>query len=252
MKAVRKVFTSVLFAFLCAPVAQAETATIGVAANFAGAARALASDYREESGHNIRISIGSTGSLFTQIAMGAPFDIFMAADQTRPESIEQFGLGVEGTRMTYAVGYITLWAADPNQFEDGLSALQAADFRYLAMANPDVAPYGLAAKEALEHYGLWDSLQDHIVIGENIAQTYVMVDSFNAELGFVATSSIVSADNDYGVTWEVPLEAYNPIRQDAILLKHGENNEAAIGFLEYLKSDAAAAILGFYGYGSAE
>ena len=232
--------------------ATAETATIGVASNFAEAARALASDFREETGHQIRISIGSTGSLFTQIVMGAPYDIFMAADQTRPESIEQYNLGVEGTRFTYAVGYLTLWSSEPDTFTDGLEALQNAEFDHLAMANPDVAPYGVAAREVLEHYGLWEGLQDKIVIGENIGQVYVMVDSFSAELGFVAASNVISADNDYGVAWDVPGESYTPIRQDAILLKTAENNEAALAFIEYLQSDSAAPIMRFYGYGVAE
>jgi molybdate transport system substrate-binding protein len=157
-----------------------------------------------------------------------------------------------GTRFTYAVGGLSLWSADSGRIgADPKAALTAADTLHVAIANPDLAPYGVAAREALTAMGLWETIQPKIVMGENIGQTFSMVESGAAQMGFIATSAIeMPGSAPKGARYDVPQSMFTPIRQDAILLKAGEGNEAAIAFLDYLKSDKAKTIIASFGYGT--
>ena len=119
--------------------------------------------------------------------------------------------------------------------------------RFVAIANPDLAPYGVAAREVLQHLGLWDSLQPKIVMGQNVGQTFALVDSGAAELGFVALSALTGTDVG-GSQWIVPEDLHGPLRQDAILLTHGADNPAARAFLDYLKTPEARALIAASGY----
>lgn len=158
---------------------------------------------------------------------------------------------IAGTRFVYAVGRLTLWSTDASLIgDDGVAALHRGNFRALAIANPKLAPYGAAAKETLQSLGLWNDLQPKIVSGENIGQAFALVATRNAELGFVALASVISERNgNDGGRWDVPSTMHAPIRQDAILLKHGSDNAAAIAFLAYLRSDPARARIAALGYG---
>ena len=233
-------------AVLSRPAAAGE-ALIAVAANFAAPMQALEAAFEAESGHALTVSAGSTGKLYAQIANGAPFDILLAADTERPERLEAEGRAVAGSRFTYAAGRLALWSADPVLIgEDGAAVLRAAAFRRLAIANPDLAPYGAAAMEVLSGLGLAETLRSRIVMGENIGQAFAIAASGNAELGFVALSQV--AEDEKGSRWIPPAASYAPIRQDAALLSRAAENEAALAFLEYLKSDEARAIMEKYGY----
>jgi molybdate transport system substrate-binding protein len=128
----------------------------------------------------------------------------------------------------------------------GEEALTAGNFQKLAIADPEAAPYGAAAVETLKALELYDAIVPKLVTGENISQTLQFIESGNAELGFVALSQVIGKTN--GSQWLVPADLYKPILQDAVLLKTGEANKAAVGFLEYLKSDAAVAIIEKAGY----
>lgn len=231
--------------------ATAESALVAVATNFAEAAELLVEEFEEISGHDIEISTGATGKLYAQIMNGAPFDALLAADQERPMRLEVSGDAVAGTRFVYATGTLCLWSTDPALIDaDGAEVLRRGQFRSIAIANPDLAPYGAAAKETLQALGLWDALQSKIVSGENIGQAYALVATGNAELGFVALASVVSERNGIkGSRWEVPPAMHAPVRQDAVLLKHGSGNSAATAFLEYLRSDAARTQIAALGYG---
>lgn len=192
--------------------------------------------------------MGSTGKLYAQILHGAPFDILLAADQERPLLLERAGLAVPGSRRTFAIGRLTLWSADPERVQGDVPELLAAgSFRRLAMANPDLAPYGAAAREVLTGLGLYGALDKKIVTAENIGQTYAMVATGNAEIGFVAASGVRSTGE--GSRWDVPADLHAPIRQDAVLLSRAENNVAALAFLDFLQTDGARAIISGYGYG---
>jgi len=238
-------------ALVAAPAVRGEVALVAVAANFAEVMERLEADFEAESPHAITISTGSTGQLYAQIVNGAPFDALLAADQARPERLEAEGLAVRGSRFTYARGQLVLWSAEPDRIDaDGAAVLRNGAFRRLAMANPDLAPYGLAARQVLENLDLTTALRDRIVLGENIGQTHAMVATGNAELGFVARSYVESPRNaTAGSRWAVPETLHEPIRQDAVLLLRGEDNSAARDLLAYLRRPDVRQVIAEYGYG---
>lgn len=234
------------------PTVSAGEVAVAVAANFTDTTKSLAELFRKETGHTLSASFGSTGKLYAQIKNGAPFDVFMAADVRRPELVESEGDGVAATRFTYARGKLVLWNPRPNAFDKGADYLQQQPFARLAMANPKTAPYGLAAQQVMEHVGLFGELQPKLVRGDSIAQTFQFVASGNAQAGFVALSQVKAWPEGKGTLWSIPQEFYQPIDQQAILLKRGQNNEAAAAWLDFLKSPAAIRIIRDYGYDTAD
>lgn len=224
-------------------------ARIAVAANFTAAATEIGALFEKKSPHRASFSFASTGTLYTQISQGAPFDAFLAADRVRPGKAIDAGFAVAGSRFTYAVGRIALYSKDP-ALVTGPKTLSQAQFHKIALANPVTAPYGAAAIEVLDALGLRNALSPRFVQGKNIAQTYQFVVTGNAELGFVALSQI--AGDDKGSRWVVPYDLYEPIRQDAVLLTHGAGNEAAQAFLTFLRSPDADAVKSKFGYGSGD
>lgn len=246
----RHLFPSLILSLVLVPPAAAEKATVAVAANFSEVVERLAKDFKAESGHELTFAVGSTGKLYAQIGNGAPFDVFLAADQERPERLEGEGLAVAGSRFTYASGRLALWSPEPGRVdEDGTATLRQGDFRLLAIANPDLAPYGAAARQALENLELWDGLEGKIVMGETVGQAYALVASGNAELGFVALSYVLSPRNKKpGSRWDVPPGLHAPINQDAVLLSRAAGNPAARAFLAFLRSAEAKAVIESYGY----
>lgn len=229
----------------------AETALVAVAANFAEALESLQAQFQGTHPHRVTVVVGSTGKLYAQIRQGAPFDILLAADQARPELLVRDGLAQPDSRYTYAVGCLTLWSADPERIAtNGAQTLRAGSFRKLAIANPDLAPYGAAARETLAALGLLEDLRDRLVMGENIGQAHALVATGNAEVGLIALSYALSPRNALpGSRWDVPQGLYTPIRQDAVLLNRATNNAAARDFLAYLQSAAARALIQRFGYG---
>lgn len=227
--------------------AAAERALVAVAANFAETVELIAAQFEADTGHQLTITTGSTGTLYAQILHGAPFDALLAADSARPQRLEIEGYAVPGHRFTYAIGRLTLWSADPSRIaSNGVATLAEGDFRALALANPALAPYGLAAKQALEKLDLWDQLRHRVVMGQSVAQTYAMVATGNAELGLVALSYVLSPRTKIaGSRWDLPTHLYEPIRQDAVLLT---NNSAAREFLSFLRGAKAKAVLTQFGY----
>ena len=231
--------------------ARSADALIAVATNFAEPMEVLEADFERRSSHTIAIAPGSTGKLYGQIIQGAPFDVLLAADRDRPERLEAEGYAVSGSRFTYAIGRLTLWSADPTLIPaDGLTVLQSGAFRSLAIANPDLAPYGSAALETLAMHGLVDALSDKLVRGQNAGQAFALIATGNAALGLVALSSVLSARNTIkGSRWDVPATDHMPIAQDAVLLARAADNPAARDFMDYLRSTHAREIIGRFGYG---
>ncbi|MEF2551604.1 molybdate ABC transporter substrate-binding protein [Aurantimonas sp. A2-1-M11] len=227
------------------PPAMADTIYVAVAANFTDAANGIAAAFAAASGHEAALSFGATGQLYTQITQNAPFEVFLAADDERPTlSVEQ-GYGVAGSVFTYATGQLVLYSAEPGVMI-GPDTLEAGAFDQIAIANPETAPYGAAAVEAMKALGVYDALRSKIVQGQSIGQAYQFVETGNAEVGFVALGQV--SQTEAGARWIVPQDLYAPIRQDAVLLKAGEANPAAVAFVEFLKGDEAAAIIETYGY----
>lgn len=233
-----------------ATIASAADVLAAVAANFSGAAEQIAKAFEADTGHNMVVTTGSTGKLYAQIQQGAPFDVLLSADARTAEKLEAEGAAVAGTRFTYAVGRLALWSTDEGRIgTDANAALSDPSVLKIAIANPELAPYGVAAREALQGLAKWDSLQGKIVMGENIGQTFAMVESGAAQLGLVALSAVVNPERPAGGSHlEVPQALYKPIRQDAVLLKNGEANPAAIALIAYLQGGKARAIAAQYGY----
>jgi molybdate transport system substrate-binding protein len=225
--------------------AMAGTTHVAVAANFTDAATEIAAAFAEAGDHEAILSFGSTGQLYTQITQGAPFQAFLAADDDRPTRAVGEGYGVEGGVFTYAIGQLILYSAEAGVVT-GPETLEAGEFDRIAIANPETAPYGVAAVETMQALGVHDSLRLRIVQGQNIGQAFQFVETGNAEIGFVALGQV--AQRDTGSRWIVPQDLYRPIRQDAVLLKNGADNPAAVAFVEFLQGDEAAAIIEKYGY----
>ncbi|MAT66004.1 MAG: molybdate ABC transporter substrate-binding protein [Gammaproteobacteria bacterium] len=227
--------------------ATADILTLAVASNFAQPMQTLIEAYEAESPHRVRLSIGSTGKLYAQIRNGAPFDAFFAADRARPQRLESEGLAVSGSRFTYAIGRLVLWSPEPTRITSAGKALSRDDFSHLAIANPRLAPYGLAARQTLERMGLWETLLPRLVRGENIGQTFHFVSSGHAELGFVALSQLPrDAGNAIaGSHWVVPASLYDPIEQQAVRLRE---STAIRDFMRFIRSEQARALIHGYGY----
>jgi len=229
--------------------ALADSATIAVAANFLAPLEALEPLFEDATGHELVLVAGSTGQLYAQIVNAAPFDVLLSADAEHAERLVADGLAEAPTRFTYAVGRLALWTRDSGRFAPlGVDTLRRGDYRWLAIANPELAPYGLAAQQTLMNLGIWDSLQTRIVRGQSIAQTFAMAETRNADLALVALSQVTSYQ---GVAdfFEIPLELYAPLRQDAVLLQRARDNAAARTFVEWLRNTSRAAeVIASFGY----
>lgn len=229
--------------------ARAGTVSVAVAANFLAPMQKIAAAFEADSGHRVELSSGATGKFYAQISHGAPFQVLLSADDATPALLEREGKAVRGTRFTYAMGTLVLWSAQPGLVDAQGAVLKTGDFRHLAIANPRLAPYGLAATQVMERLGVSRRLQARLVQGENIAQTFQFVSSGNAQLGFVALSQVmVDGRIAAGSAWQVPMELYQPIRQDAVLLMPGKDSAAATALLAYLRGAKAQAIIQSYGY----
>ena len=230
------------------PDAHAARATVAVATNFLVPLRALAEEFTARTGHSLRISSGSTGQIYAQITNGAPYDVFLSADAARPLRLEEAGAALPGTRRTYALGRIVLWSADSGRVDaGGAEALGTLGDGKIAIANPEVAPYGVASQETLERLGFWEPFQDRLVRGINVAQVFQFIGTRNAAMGFIAMSQLSGRPKGgEGSIWIVPTDLHGPIRQDMVLLERAAGNEAAFAFLDFLAApDILARIEGF-------
>jgi len=234
---------AVLFAFAAS--ALADVTYVAVAANFTEPAKEIAALFKQKTGHEAILSFGASGPLLAQIAHDAPFQLFLSADEARVKAAVEQGFAVKSTLFTYAIGKLVLWSRVID-LTNGEAALKGGAFSKLAIANPNAAPYGAAAVETMKALGVYDALKPKIVEGNSIAQTFAFVDTKNAELGFVARSELNGVSE--GTRWLVPQTLYSPIKQDAVLLKKGENDEAAKAFLEFLKGPEARAVIKKFGY----
>ncbi|TXR40590.1 molybdate ABC transporter substrate-binding protein [Ectopseudomonas mendocina] len=222
---------------------------VAVAANFTAPLQAIAPAFEKATGHKLVASFGATGQFYAQIKNGAPFDVLLAADDTTPVRLEREGASVPGSRFTYAIGSLVLWSADAAYLDGTDAALQAGQFRHLSIANPKAAPYGLAAMQVLDKLGLSEAVKAKLVEGQNITQAHQFVSTGNAELGFVALSQVYKDGQvSSGSAWIVPDTMYDPIKQDAVMLKQGANNPAAAALVEYLKGPEAARVIESFGY----
>ena len=234
-----------LLAWATPGILRADEVRVAAAANFTAAAQEIGALFAEASGHTARFSFGSSGQLYAQITQGAPFDVFLAADRRYPQRLVSEGHAVARSGFTYAAGRLALFSAETGRV-NGSASLEQGDFTRLAVANPQLAPYGAAAGEVLTALGLADRLRPKLVYGNNVAQTYQFVVTGAAELGFVAVAQVIG--HDRGSRWIVPPELHSAIAQDAVLLQRGAGNAAAFAFLTFLRGPAAAVVKARYGY----
>jgi len=228
---------------------KAETVTVAVASNFSATMRAIASEFEHDTGHKLQLAFSSSGKLYAQIIHGAPFQVFLSADTIKTKQLEKDGLIVPGSRFIYAIGSLVLWSANHQYIKNGSEILKKGTFKHLALANPKLAPYGLAAKQTMDNLNLLMQLEGKLVQGENIAQAYQFVASANADIGFVAASQVMKEGKIVkGSGWIVPAALYQAINQEAVLLKAGKQNLAAIALVNYLQSEKSKAIIKAYGY----
>lgn len=240
---------SLLVAALFAGAAHAETIAVAVASNFTAPMQKIAAQFKKDTGHKAELSFGATGKFYAQINNGAPFGVLLAADDTTPAKIAQEGKGDANTRFTYAVGKLVLWSKQDGYVDAQGDVLKKTDWQHIAIANPKLAPYGVAAMETVNKLGLSATIAPKTVLGENIGQTYQFAATGNAELGFVALSQVMEDGKiKSGSAWIVPAAMHAPIRQDAIVLNSAKDNVAAKALMDYLKGDKARAIISAYGY----
>lgn len=220
---------------------------MAVATNFKTTLEKLQGDFQSRSGYSLSLVSGSTGKLYAQIVNGAPYDVFLAADQVRPERLVEDGDADRASQFTYAHGGLALWG--PARDEVTPDTLWDKDVARFALANPDLAPYGAASIQLLDRYERRDAFEPQLVYGESVGQAFAFISTGNAELGFVAASQVLALpEPERGGYWLVPRQLHDPIAQDAVLLKRGADNPVAAAFLTYLKSDDARKIIRESGY----
>ncbi|WP_262695167.1 molybdate ABC transporter substrate-binding protein [Kordiimonas aquimaris] len=238
------VIVSMCFAYASLPVA-ADTVHVAVASNFLKPAQDIKIQFERETNHSVILSAASTGQLYNQITQGAPFDVFLAADQMRPLLLSQHGLAVKNSQYTYAYGKLALYSANSSS-EINATSLTDIKYQRLAIANPNTAPYGAAAIQVLKSLDLLSQTEPLLVRGANIAQAYQFVETGNADVGLVALAQVINRPAT--TIWRVPQTHYTPIAQDFVLLEHGRLNATASEFLHFLKSSKAGMLIKKYGY----
>lgn len=229
--------------------ALADDVQVAVAANFNAPMKLIAADFEKDTGHKAVLTFGATGKLYAQITNGAPFEVFLAADDETPAKLEKEGAAVNGSRFTYATGKLVLWSAQPGVVDVRGEVLKKGDFKKIAIAAPKLAPYGAAAVETMNKLGLQAVLEPKLVQGESIGQTFSFVSTGNAELGFIALSQVYEGGKiRSGSAWIVPGSLHSPIRQDAVLLAKAKDSKAAVQLMAFLKTEKARAVIRSFGY----
>jgi molybdate transport system substrate-binding protein len=239
----------VLVAYFIPIIALAHEVTVAVASNFTAPMKVIAQAFENDTGYKTKLAFGATGQLYAQIKNGAPFQVFLAADEKAPAQLVTGGIAVVHSQFTYATGRLVLWSKTPGLINETAEVLKRGGFNKIAIANPKLAPYGAAAMEVIEKMGLASLLTPRLVEGSNIGQTLQFVSSGNAQVGFVALSQVF--DNGRlkeGSGWIVPLGLHKPLQQNAVLLKAGQQNPAAEALMSYLRSNRALAIIRSFGY----
>jgi molybdate transport system substrate-binding protein len=225
--------------------------TVAAASDLMFAVNEIAANFEKATGCSVRVSTGSSGNFLSQIENGAPFDVFFSADIDYPKKLEAEGLAVPGSTYLYAVGKIVVWVRNDSRLDisKGLTALAGPGIHKVAIANPQHAPYGRAAEEALRKAGVYDAIKDRLVLGENISQAAQFAESGNADAGILALSLALSPElKEKGRFWRVPEDLYAPILQGVVAVRASRNPQGAQAFLDYIKTPAMSALLDRYGF----
>lgn len=235
---------TLLFLSLASVSAKGEILHIATASNFAPTLEKLSESFNKETGHKIIITNGATGALYTQIIQGAPFDILLSADVFRAQKLEEERVAIRNSRFTYAIGRLALWYPS-SEIDVSEDTLYDKNIKHLAIANPDLAPYGLAAKETLIHLSKWQDYRQKLLLGNNISQAFNFTSKSHNTAGFVALSQLLKKQIPPSKYWIIPDNYYTPIKQQAVLLK---DLPEGLAFMEFLKSNTAKQIILADGY----
>jgi molybdate transport system substrate-binding protein len=223
--------------------AHAHELNVAVAANFLATLQKLAPLFQAAHGHTLVPSAGASGQLYAQIQHGAPYDVFLSADSELPAKLEAEGLAVKGTRVTYAIGELVLWSPKAGVVDSAGDVLKKRELRFVALANPQTAPYGAAAENVLAALHVLAPLRaaNKLALGENIAQAHQFAATGNADCGFVALSQVIKPDGTIpGSSWIIPPTLSGKLDQDGVVLKASTKQQAARQFLTWLHTDPAA------------
>lgn len=248
----KKALLLILSLALLAPALRAEEITVAAAADLNYALKDLALRFEQKTGDKVTVSFGASGSFFSQIQSGAPYDTFFSADMDYPKKLAAAGLVESSSLRVYAVGHLVLWVPnssnlDPQKLK--MDLLLQPSVRRIAIANPQHAPYGRAAMAALDHFGLKDKVANKLVLGENISQAAQFVQSGNAQAGLVALSLAMSpAMKGAGKYWELPADSYPEMQQGVAVLSSSKHKQAAQAFIDYITSSEGTAVLQQYGF----
>lgn len=230
---------------------ESEDITIAAASDLNFAIKDLIVEYEKQSGHHVKLSLGSSGNFYAQLQQGAPFDLYLSADIGYPKKLEEADLTVPGTLYRYAVGRVVLWAPKTSSLDvaKGLPLLRDPAIRKIAIANPKHAPYGRAAVAAMEHEHIYDNVKNRLVLGENISQAAQFIESGSCDVGIIALSlAMAPAMKSAGNYWEIPAAHHPPLEQGAVIMKQSKNQDAARQFLEFMKSARGQEIMIRYGF----
>ena len=235
--------------FVLAANAQAAEIKVAVASNFANTLKEIAVEFQKDTGHQLAITPGATGKFYAQISNGAPFDVFLSADDETPRKLVQEGKAIAASQFTYAIGRLALWSPIPDLVDKNADILKTDKFKYIAIANAKVAPYGQAAVQTMQKLGVLTKIEPRVVQGESIAQTFQFVSTGNAQLGFVALSQILENGKiKTGSAWIVPEEMHEQLKQDAVVLQSCKSMSVCQALMEYLKSEKVKKMMASYGY----
>lgn len=248
----RKRFSQLILAGLlafCSLAASADEILVAVASNFIKPMQAISQQFTDKTGHKVTLSFGSSGKLMAQIRHGAPFDLFLSADKDKVSHLLDKGLAIAGTEFIYAQGRLVLWSNKANFVDDSGEILKSDKFRYIALADAKLAPYGKAAQQVIDTMNIDKQLKPRVVKGENISQTYQFVRTGNAELGFVALSQVQQHTSKLkGSQWLIPSHYHHTIDQYAVTLNRARNNDVAAEFSRFLKQENSLALIRSFGY----
>src|SRR6185503_9058688 len=220
--------------------------TVAAASDLTPAFEELGREFEKTSPTRVVFVFGSTGLLTRQIANGAPFDLFAAANVSYIDQVDMNGLIIPDTKMIYARGRITLWTLEESPIRlQGIADLVRPEVQRIAIANPDHAPYGLAAQQALQSAGIWDRVRSKLVYADNIRQTLQYAETGNVEVAIVSLSLSMPSHGRWSV---IPEELHQPIDQALAIMKTTKNEQGARAFAAFISSPQGKAIMKKYGF----
>jgi molybdate transport system substrate-binding protein len=245
----RKIVTFLAF-FLTG--VSAQELRVAAAADLGSALKKIGASFEKQTGAHVDVTLGSSGKLFSQIQSGTPFDVFLSADRSYVEQLQDAGKAEAGTMVLYARGKLVVWIPNGSKLKvstDDLNALTSSEARKISIADPEHAPYGRAAVAALQHYGIYDQVKPKLVLGENIFQAAQAVQSGKADVGLIALSLALSDEMQRSGHYLVlPRENYSPIYQAAVLLSSAQNKAQARQFIKFLQSSETQKVFHEFGF----